>query len=117
MCKVQLGSAQDGPSRRERSVSAADLGRRAAAAAECSWRAADAERASHDPAQVSGGQAAPQVKPFTKAQVKNLAVRKWLSVSATGEATVLEVDKLRVTHQLGVQLRDLRWVLGPPRRC
>lgn len=40
--------------------------------------------------------------------MRNLAVRKWLSVNAAGEATVLEVDKLRVTHQLGVQLRDLR---------
>ncbi len=42
--------------------------------------------------------------------MKNLAVRKWISVNAQGETTVLEVDKLRVTHQLGVQLRDLRCV-------
>ncbi len=37
------------------------------------------------------------------------AVRKWLAVNADGEAIHLELAKLRVTHYLGVQLRDLRW--------
>lgn len=47
-------------------------------------------------------------KPLTKQQLRSLAVRKWLAISATGEASVLEMAKLRLTHQLGVQLRDLR---------
>lgn len=34
--------------------------------------------------------------------------RKWLSVNAAGEASTLELSKLRVTHDMGVQLRDLR---------
>lgn len=41
-------------------------------------------------------------------QSKALAVRKWLAVNAEGEALHLELAKLRVTHYLGVQLRDLR---------
>ncbi|KAK2077395.1 hypothetical protein QBZ16_004240 [Prototheca wickerhamii] len=36
------------------------------------------------------------------------ALLKWLSVGHAGEASLLELGKLRVTHQLGVQLRDLR---------
>lgn len=35
-------------------------------------------------------------------------MRKWLAVNAEGEARHLELAKLRVTHYLGVQLRDLR---------
>ena len=52
-------------------------------------------------------------------QVKALGVRKWLAVNNHGEVRHLELAKLRVTAGLGVQLRDLRWVLsclkgGPP---
>lgn len=36
------------------------------------------------------------------------AVRKWLAVNTAGESLHLELAKLRVTHYLGVQLRDLR---------
>ncbi|KAL4428792.1 hypothetical protein ABPG77_005230 [Micractinium sp. CCAP 211/92] len=42
------------------------------------------------------------------AKSKALAVRKWLAVNADGELRHLELAKLRVTHYLGVQLRDLR---------
>lgn len=41
--------------------------------------------------------------------VKNPGVSKWLSVNMNGEASLLELAKLRVTHYLGVQLRDLRY--------
>lgn len=45
-------------------------------------------------------------------QSKALAVRKWLAVNADGELRHLELAKLRVTHYLGVQLRDLRWAVA-----
>lgn len=35
-------------------------------------------------------------------------VRRWLAINASGEAFSLELSKHHVTHQLGVQLRDLR---------
>lgn len=35
-------------------------------------------------------------------------VRKWLSINPKGIAASLELSKLRVHHQLGIQLRDLR---------
>lgn len=41
-----------------------------------------------------------------------LAVRKWLSVNVAGESSLLELGKLRVTHTLGVQLRDLRYAVN-----
>jgi len=47
-------------------------------------------------------------------QVKSFAVRKWLAVNAHGEVRQLELAKMRVTAGLGVQLRDLRWVLHHP---
>lgn len=34
--------------------------------------------------------------------------RKWLSINSEGIASSLELSKIRVTHQLGIQLRDLR---------
>jgi magnesium transporter len=36
------------------------------------------------------------------------ATIRWLAVNTEGEALHLELAKLRVTHYLGVQLRDLR---------
>ncbi|RMZ52970.1 hypothetical protein APUTEX25_001089 [Auxenochlorella protothecoides] len=50
----------------------------------------------------------PGKNPATKVLAKANALRKWLSVGTDGEASILELAKLRVTHQLGVQLRDLR---------
>lgn len=44
----------------------------------------------------------------SKVGVKHAAVTTWLSVSPNGTAALLELGKLKVTHQLGVQLRDLR---------
>lgn len=38
------------------------------------------------------------------------ATRKWLAVDPSGDSKRLELAKLRVTHYLGVQLRDLRQV-------
>lgn len=59
----------------------------------------------------------PGKNPATKVLAKANALRKWLSVGTDGEASILELAKLRVTHQLGVQLRDLRcvkcWGAGP----
>jgi hypothetical protein len=52
--------------------------------------------------------------PPPQAPLKTLAVRKWLAVNVHGEVRHLELAKLRVTAGLGVQLRDLRWVLPPP---
>jgi hypothetical protein len=49
-----------------------------------------------------------------QAPLKSLAVRKWLAVNVHGEVRHLELAKLRVTAGLGVQLRDLRWVLPRP---
>jgi magnesium transporter len=34
--------------------------------------------------------------------------RRWVAVNAAGEAVTVELSKMRVHHQLGVQLRDLR---------
>lgn len=45
--------------------------------------------------------------PATKSK-GTFALRKWLAVSPEGELRHLELAKLRVTHFLGVQLRDLR---------
>jgi magnesium transporter len=38
----------------------------------------------------------------------NSKLRKWLSVSTAGLASTLELSKIRVHHELGIQLRDLR---------
>lgn len=39
---------------------------------------------------------------------KVIPKRSWLKVDQTGEATVIQADKNRITHKLGVQARDLR---------
>lgn len=36
------------------------------------------------------------------------AVRNWLKVEANGTAHMMQTDKYRLTHKLGVQTRDLR---------
>lgn len=46
--------------------------------------------------------------PVLKAPVKQ--VRKWLSMTKDGEASSLELSKVRATQQLGIPLRDLRCV-------
>ena len=51
--------------------------------------------------------------PPAPPQAKSFAVRKWLAVNPQGEVRHLELAKMRVTAGLGVQLRDLRWVLAP----
>eukprot|EP00890_Picochlorum_soloecismus_P005858 jgi/Picsp_1/6273/NSC_03624-R2_magnesium transporter mrs2-7 len=48
--------------------------------------------------------------PVLKAPVKQ--VRKWLSMTKDGEASSLELSKVRATQQLGIPLRDLR-ILDP----
>jgi magnesium transporter len=40
--------------------------------------------------------------------VNTSKIRKWLSVSTNGLASTLELSKIRVHHELGIQLRDLR---------
>ena len=52
------------------------------------------------------GAAVAKTKPLAP---KSFALtRKWLAVNPQGELQHLELAKLRVTHSLGVQLRDLR---------
>jgi hypothetical protein len=50
------------------------------------------------------------VEMAAKPAPKRTAVQQWLAVSPQGRASLLELAKLRVTQQLGVQLRDLRLV-------
>jgi len=53
--------------------------------------------------------------PVLKAPVKQ--VRKWLSMTKDGEASSLELSKVRATQQLGIPLRDLRCVYLDRIRC
>lgn len=53
-----------------------------------------------------GGPGPGGIKTFAKSGV--FATRKWLAVTPQGELLQLELAKMRVTHTLGVQLRDLR---------
>lgn len=41
-------------------------------------------------------------------QFKAGFVRKWMVVDREGKASVFQPHKLEITHQMGVQLRDLR---------
>lgn len=50
------------------------------------------------------------VKPPVLKQVQQ--VRKWLSLTPDGDASSLELSKIKVTQQLGIPLRDLR-ILDP----
>lgn len=50
------------------------------------------------------------VKPPVLKQVQQ--VRKWLSLTPDGNASSLELSKIKVTQQLGIPLRDLR-ILDP----
>ena len=70
-----------------------------------------------DTAGGTGGGSLPAGLPLPKASKLFAAggqqLRKWLALNAEGELRQLELGKLRVTHDLGVQLRDLRCVLAP----
>lgn len=37
-----------------------------------------------------------------------VGMRKWFRFDKNGEASVIQADKFAITHQLGIQLRDLR---------
>lgn len=52
----------------------------------------------------------PHATTNNKSQAHHLHTRRWLTISADDptESSFLELSKTRVTHQLGLQLRDLR---------
>ena len=63
-------------------------------------------------AAAAAGAAAAKAKP---AAAKSTQSRKgkWLVVDAAGHAISMEVSKLKVSHELGLALRDWRWVQHP----
>lgn len=57
----------------------------------------------------------PAPKSKTKTQIKKLpasAQRKWLMMNQEGETSMVTLNKTELTQVLGVQLRDLRYVIG-----
>ena len=58
----------------------------------------------------AAGRAARAQLPARSGQFKAGFVRKWMVVDQQGQASVFQPHKLEITQQMGVQLRDLRWV-------
>ncbi|DBA67446.1 TPA: hypothetical protein ACH3X2_001730 [Trebouxia sp. C0005] len=46
--------------------------------------------------------------PATKVHLAAVGTRKWLKIEASGATSVLQADKLSITQELGIQIRDLR---------
>ncbi|PNH01435.1 Magnesium transporter MRS2-10 [Tetrabaena socialis] len=47
-------------------------------------------------------------KPGKNKQGKQAVMRTWLRIDKGGETSILQADKWRITHKLGIQTRDLR---------
>uniref|UniRef100_A0A7S0UPT9 Magnesium transporter n=1 Tax=Polytomella parva TaxID=51329 RepID=A0A7S0UPT9_9CHLO len=43
-----------------------------------------------------------------KGKAQNVVLQTWLKIDKNGESSTLQADKWRLTHKLGVQLRDMR---------
>ncbi|DBB04051.1 TPA: hypothetical protein ACH3X1_013106 [Trebouxia sp. C0004] len=46
--------------------------------------------------------------PATKVHLAAVGTRKWLKIESSGATSVLQADKLSITQELGIQVRDLR---------
>lgn len=58
--------------------------------------------------QVNGGGKRGTGKPAKKKNAAPANVRNWLRVDQNGETSMIQADKYKLTHKLGVQGRDLR---------
>ncbi|KAL3154514.1 hypothetical protein ABBQ32_013975 [Trebouxia sp. C0010 RCD-2024] len=46
--------------------------------------------------------------PAGKAQLTAVGTRKWLKIEASGSTSIMQADKISITQELGIQVRDLR---------